>query len=255
MTQLVRYEQPLNERIRTLLRLEFLFLQVPRAVAGESAWDSREAIAHMMDILEIVGRSDLKTELIKELERQRAALNAVAQNPAVDGELLRGLLNTLEGLSGRFVADKTPIGDALRRHEFLNAIRQRSGVPGGTCDFDLPGYHHWLHRPAAQRRAELTEWFAHLGTLRDAVCLILKLVRESATPSAAVAEGGVYQRTLDANEPYQMVRVAVPAECPYYADISGGRHRFTVRFMQPRQHERPVQATEDVPFMLTCCAL
>ncbi|QKT04962.1 cell division protein ZapD [Ectothiorhodospiraceae bacterium 2226] len=241
--------------MRTLMRLEFLFKQATRGLSGEAKEDSRTVIDAMMDILEIVGRSDLKTEFIKELDRQRAALTALAASPAVDTQLLEGILEALERLSARFVGDTAPLGDPLRRHELLNLIRQRSGVPGGTCEFDLPGYHYWLHRPAEQRRADLAAWLAHLGTLREAVGLILKLVRESAVPSRVIAEGGVYQRSLDANEPYQLVRVAVPAECPYYPDISGGKHRFTVRFMLPRQHERPVQAGEDVPFMLSCCAL
>ena len=41
-----------------------------------------------------------------------------------------------------------------------------------------------------------------------------------------------------------------------YPEISAGRHRFTVRFMNQRDvNTRPVQTGVDVPFQLQCCAL
>jgi cell division FtsZ-interacting protein ZapD len=33
------------------------------------------------------------------------------------------------------------------------SIRSRIGIPGGTCEFDLPGYYAWQHLdPAEERR-------------------------------------------------------------------------------------------------------
>ena len=68
------YEQPLNERIRTFLRLEFLFSQAAQHLHDDSQWGSRNTLTSLLDILSIFGRTDLKTEVLKELERHTATL-------------------------------------------------------------------------------------------------------------------------------------------------------------------------------------
>jgi cell division protein ZapD len=49
------------------------------------------------------------------------------------------------------------------------------------------------------------------------------------------------------------LRVGVPVEAPFFAEISGGKHRFTIRFMDRDINQRPVQTSENVSFYLTCC--
>ncbi|MDX1595056.1 MAG: cell division protein ZapD, partial [Gammaproteobacteria bacterium] len=61
---------------------------------------------------------------------------------------------------------------------------------------------------------------------------------------------------LDPNLPCQMIRVGVDGDADCYAEISGGRHRFTVRFMAQRKlSERAAQVDRTIPFELTCCIL
>ena len=63
------YEQPLNERIRSFLRLEFLFQQVRHHLEGSTEWDSRSALSSLLESMAIFRRSDLKSEVIKEVEK------------------------------------------------------------------------------------------------------------------------------------------------------------------------------------------
>ena len=77
----VIYEQPLNERVRTFLRLEFLFNEFFSRLEGPSEWDSRNALTSLLDILNIFNRTDLKTEVMKELERQMTTLGALEHAP------------------------------------------------------------------------------------------------------------------------------------------------------------------------------
>lgn len=254
MSKKIVYEQPLNERIRAFLRLEFLFRQARHYVAGSSPWDSRAAMASIIEILTIFGRSDLKTEVMKELERHIAALARLEKNPDVDSSRLSELLDEMDVLVDRLHSMNGQIGSHLKQNEFLNSIRQRIGMPGGTCDFDLPFYHFWLEHPTDQRVRDLATWLSSFDSIAQAVKLILKLTRESALARPEVAEAGFYQRALDPNVPYQLVRVTVPSDLPYYAEISGGRHRFTVRFLdQASADSRPVQTDRDVEFELSCC--
>ena len=60
--------------------------------------------------------------------------------------------------------------------------------------------------------------------------------------SACHAEGSTKQAVLDDS-------------VPCYAEISGGKHRFSVRFMVMEPAGRPVQATGDIEFQLNCAIL
>jgi len=249
------YEQPLNERVRTLLRLDFLFKQAAHTLEDHSSWGSRATIDALIDILNVFVRSDLKTELIKELERLATILSPLENRAGVDQQALGTILRDLERLLDLMQSQQGQIGCGLKDHEFLNGIRQRSAIPGGTCQFDLPAYHHWLNQSAEYRARDLQTWLASFAPLRDASALILHLVRESGNTSRVTAEQGFFQQNLDTQVPNQLIRVILPETADCFAEISGGKHRFTVRFMRLDENGHPVQTDEDVPFQLLCCAI
>lgn len=251
----ITYEQPLNERVRTFLRLEFLFTQIEHTRTGESPWDSRATLASLIDILNILSRTDLKSELIMELERQIANLSPLEDSPNVDREKLGQILDEMDLVVDQLHATQGQIGLHLRQNEFINSIKQRSSISGGTCGFDLPAYHYWLHRPAETRIENLQQWIAVFENIRSSINLILHLIRDSASPTKETAIGGFFQQSLDINAPYQLIRVTLPADSPYFTEISGGKHRFTVRFMQMSLEERPTQTSANVDFELTCCMI
>lgn len=224
-------------------------------MSGSTIWDSRAVLSNIMDILTVFGRGDLKTELIKELERHSANLGRLTETPNVDHSQLKNILHWLNRLRLVLHEKDGQLGQELRDSEFISAIRQRSSIPGGTCDFDLPSYHQWLHLPHERRQADLEQWLGSLESVRQSIELILKLVRNSAEPVQVVASGGLYQHTLDPAIPFQLVRIALPSDSPYFAEVSGGKHRFAVRCLESHPPERPKQASEDVPLRLTCCAL
>jgi cell division protein ZapD len=252
----VYYEQPLNERIRAFLRLEHLFGRAARAVDDPDPWASRITVESIIDVMALVGRSDLKKELVKELERHAATLTALARNPRVDPGRLETVLARLQDLLEPLRASDNALGQELRGHELLAAVRQRNAIPAGTCDFDLPVFHYWLERPPERRAEDLRRWLGSFDSLRDAVGLCLWLTRDSAEATREIADAGFFQRSLETSTPCQMLRVSVPASLELFPEISAGKHRFTVRFMVPGEGDaRPVQSEEDVPFELLCCNL
>jgi cell division protein ZapD len=249
------YEQPLNERIRTFLRLEFLFSQAAQHLHDDSQWGSRSTLTSLLDILSIFGRTDLKTEVLKELERHGTALARLKSNPGVDHARLKNTLAELESLGKKLHQSSGPIAADLKTNEFLSSIQQRAAIPGGTCDFDLPAFHFWLQQPAQQRARDLADWLNRFEAIGQAIQAILKLVRDSAVMKPVVAESGFFQKTLNSNHPCQLVRVAVDRKIPCYAEVSGGRHRFTVRFMETSKAGHVRQSTQSIPFELGCCVI
>ena len=238
------------------MRLEFLFRQADHTLSGTNIWDRRSSIASLLEIHNLVNRSDMKTELLKELERHTGNLSRLEQNPGVDKNQLRKILHNLNELSGKIYNTDKPFGYELKNNEFLNSIRQRATVPGGTCDFDLPGYHFWLQNPDNKQTNEMETWLGSFSLLRKAVELLLSLIRESSNPGHETAIEGFYQRNLDSSSPCQLLRIYLPEEAQYFPEISGGKHRFTIRFLCLKGYEiKPKQIEEDVEFDIACCMI
>lgn len=248
------YEQPLNERVRTLLRLEFLFKQAHAHIYRPSVWDSRAALNSLFDITEIFARADLKNEILKELERQAGLLEKLAANPHVDKKRLEEILSEMDLLIDRLYALRNQDMD-IRANDFLSSIKQRTNIAGGGCDFDLPAYHYWLSQPEERRVADLQQWLEPFDAINQSVRLILRLIRDSGQTTTEIADDGFFQKSLDSSITCQMVRVTLAGDQPYFAEISGGKHRFTIRFMEPSLNDRPVQTAASVSFKLTCCLL
>ncbi len=249
----IAYEHPLNERTRSLLRLEHLFEQTEFHMPQPEIWNTRAAIDGLLGITNIFLRSDLKGDLIKEVDRYRKALERLGQNQTVDIERLDDILDTLGDIYSKLQGSTGSPGHKMRRNEFLMDIMQRSSIPGGNCAFDLPYFHYWLQKPAEEREGQLREWMGIYVDFQEAVKIILTLIRDSTSATEEVAKDGFFQQTLDPQVPTQMIRVFTRYGVDYFPEISGGRHRFTVRFMGAARDARPAQRKEDIPFLLARC--
>ena len=115
----VRYEQPLSERMRTFLRLEYLYDQLLFHIERESQWASRAAVTSLLDIIAILGRGDLRSDIIKELERQIDIFDRYQNIPNVDEERLSRVLRNLQ---------IAPPGTKRRRASIL-AVGQGERIP------------------------------------------------------------------------------------------------------------------------------
>jgi len=252
----ILYEQPLNERIRTFLRLEYLFKQAAYHLKSSSEWDSRATLNCVLEILAIFGNTNLKSEVIKELERHSINMKRLEKNPDVDSSQLSSLMEDIKDKMESMHQINGQVANELKNSEFLASIQQRSAIPGGTCDFDLPAFHYWLQQPSRNRIRDLAQWLDNFDAAGQAIQLIMSLTRNSTPMKTTLATSGVYQRTLDPNLPYQLVRIELSPDLPYFAELSGGRHRFTARFLKfSIAGERAKQSDQDIEFKLACCVI
>lgn len=248
------YEQPLNERMRTFLRLDFLYQQAMYHEERADSWSMRAAVNALLEILAITARGDIRSEVLKELERQMALMHEFNMRPGVDGGRLKAVLSNLARLRTELNQAGALFMQRLRDSEFLNAIKHRSAIPGGTCEFDLPDYRHWLDQPAEARSATFNDWMTTIRPLCDAVTELLWLTREAARPRSEIAVNGVFQLTFERENPCQLLRITLPARATLFPEISGSHHRCSIRFMSlPEVNARPVQTNTDVKFLLTTC--
>jgi cell division protein ZapD len=248
----ITYEFPLNERIRVFIRLEQLFQQLGHFSAGVTAADKRAALSVLLDIIMIFKRNDLKSEILKELDRVAKTLSKTGDNQNINA----GIHVEFEQMSKKLYAVKGKIGPHVMQSDLFQSIAQRSTIPGGTCSFDLPEYHHWLEQDEVIRLKNLQQWSAPFDDICIAIDLILNFIRNSNLSSQEVAPAGFFQIVLDKNQSYQMIKVSVDKSINCFVEISGGKHRCSVRFMVPSVDDaRPTQSTDNIPFTLTCCLL
>lgn len=250
----MKFEQPLNERMRTFLRVEFLYEQTLFHVDEPTEFSARAAVAALLEILTILGRSDVRTDVSKELERHAELLGRFRSQPGVDPARLTKLIDHISELKQQLSEAGPQVVNPLKECDFLTTIRHRSAIPGGTCTFDLPDYAYWLHRPAAERREQLEVWTNHIKPICDAVAEVLWLTREATEAAPQVAPGGLYQHSFDRSDQASLVRVLLPSSGGMYPEISAGQHRFNIRFVRWRGVDaRPAQVTQDVRFELAIC--
>jgi len=248
------YEQPLNERMRTFLRLEFLFNQMLYQAERDSSWSSRNAVSSLLDIFSILSRGDVRGEVLKELERQLFMLERLQQTDDVDTERLHGVTRNLQALRAALSAVGPKYLQPLRDNEFLNAIKHRSSIPGGTCAFDIPEYTHWLRQDFTRRSGDMGVWIEVVRPLCEAVMGLLWLVRNSRQPVQRKATGGVYQHSMGRETLNGLIRIELPDNADLFPEVSGGQHRFSVRLMHWQTGEpRPAQTALDIEFQLTVC--
>lgn len=251
---MIAFEQPLNERMRTFLRFEFVYEQARLHSRHAAEHGARAAIAALLEILAITGRGDVRADALKELDRHTLRLSHYQRSPGVDSERLVRLMRSVDQIRQALSEAGKQFLAPLRENEFLSAIRHRSTIPGGTCMFDLPDYGFWLRSPDTERSRQLKEWLNHLKPIGDAIAQVLWLTREASTPVSHVAQGGLFNLNLGKEDHYDLVRVLIAPDSGHYPEISAGAHRFTVRFAEWQGTEqRARQSTDDVQFLLALC--
>lgn len=237
-----------------MLRLEHLFERLDLLAARDAAVDHHFALATIFEIMDVASRADLKSDLLKELDRHRLALQGYRGHPGVDGPSLDQWLARLERAFVAVNQLQGKAGQALAGNDWLMSVRSRISIPGGTCAFDLPAYHAWQQRPAAWRREELAGWIGTLAPLADALRVLLGLLRDSGQAQRMIAPGGQYQQSLPQGRTYQLLRVQLDESLGLVPEITGHRLLVSIRFMHPDGEGRLRPVTADTTFALTLCA-
>ena len=251
---MISYDFPLNERVRTLLRLEDLFAKMSYFTEKANADDHHAALSVLFEILEVASRSDLKSDLLQELERQKRQLSALHNNPEISEEALDEVLGGIESASNSLFGTSGKIGQHLRENEWLMGIKQRTCIPGGTCEFDLPSYHYWLHQDATLRRDSINAWLAPMLPIYDSLSILLKLLREGGKVHQFIAQQGNFQQ-MQGGRVAQMLRIALDSALPCIPEVSANKYVLNIRFVAGNYAAKSTLYEQDVAFKLTFCVL
>ena len=209
----VVYEQPLNERMRTFLRLEFLYTQASYHGELENPWSSRAAVSSLLEILAITARGDSRSDVLKELERH---VNVLKEYQTKTGSIraasnrwyrtFSSCARILATAGANFMGAAARLG-VLERHQAPQRhpgrdLRLRSSrlfLSGSTA-----------RRPRARRSS--APGLRLIRPLCDSIAELLWLTRQNAKRKSETAPGGIFQLQFDRENPCQLVRVTLPPE-------------------------------------------
>jgi cell division protein ZapD len=244
----------LHERIRTYLRLEHLSLRLNHLVARQDALDHHFALVTLFEIMDVAARPDLKSDLLKDMDKQKHMLESFRGNPAIAEVTLEKVIAELEQSFEALNAQAGKAGQVLTENDWLMSIRSRITIPGGTCEFDLPAYYAWQHKTGVTRQHELAQWITSLTPLTNAAHLLLRLLRDSGAPQKVIANGGQFQQNLPQGRTFLLMRLALDPKLQVTPEISGNRLMVSIRMMRQGDDHRAHAATDDVPLELALCS-
>lgn len=223
----ILFEYPLNEKMRGWLRVENLLLQVFTSPIPTFNQDPLQLFRALGELLETFERGDVRSELLRELERQQQKLQQWLNYPGADIEIIQQLM-------GRFSHATTILtqaprnGQLLRDDKLIAQVRQRLMIPGGCCNFDLPTLHFWLHLPFERRSQDVERWRASLIPIQQSLILLLQLIRDSCQFQPQTAINGFFQ---DSAEQTELLRLILDSELEIYPQVSGHKNRYAIRFI------------------------
>ena len=234
-----------------MLRLEYLFARFNHFNRSDDPELHHNAISMLFDLGDIGSRGDIKALLLKEFERQKYALNGLKGSQKVDQEALTQTLTEIDGVASSINGSMGRPNLVISESEWLNAIRTRLNIPGGTSPIDLPSYHAWKNSPSCERRTLLEQFVAPLLPWQEACQLFLRLLRQSSEAKDVVAHNGSFQQA-PSGKVYQLMRLAVEDDT-VFSEISANKYLLSVRFLKADRDKKAQHVNIDVPFKLTLC--
>jgi len=234
-----------------MLRLEYLFARFNHFIRSDDPELHHNAISMLFDLGDIGARGDIKSLLLKEFERQKYALNGLKSSQKVDQEALGQTLAEIDLVASKINQSSGRPNQIITESEWLNAIRTRLNIPGGTSPIDLPSYHAWKNSPSTQRRQLLENFVNPLLPWQDACQLFLRLLRQSGEAKDVVAHSGAFQQA-PSGKVYQLMRITIEDDT-LHSEISANKYLLSVRFLQSDRDRKAQPVAKDVSFKLTLC--
>lgn len=249
----ILYEYPFNERLRTYLRLEQLFRRLGELIPRQHPLDHHYALVTVFEIMDVAARADLKSDVLKDLEKQKHQLDGYRGNPSISEAVLDGIIAQLDRCFAGLNAQTGKAGQALAENDWLMSIRSRVGIPGepaaSICRPTTPGSTMPPAAPAGS--GSLGD---HPRPLAESLYVLLKLLRDSGVPQKVAADHGQFQQTLPQGRTFQLLRLRIDPSLDLIPEISGNRLIVSVRLMRQHDDGKLHAANEDAAFELTLCA-
>jgi len=227
----ILFEIPLNNRARSLLRLERIFKETSRYIEIATPSAHYYVLKQIFILIEFFDRGDFKAEIIKALDKEIAYFAKLKNNPAVDLSKLQVFIKQLDQLNRWAKTQRGKLGNQLLKDEFLAAAQKRLNLPSARLSFDAPNVKLFLTMDIDYRKKRLREWMKTFKGVQTTIEVILRLRRETGRDETVFAEDGHYQEEMKKDQ-YQFIAITLPSAALIYPEVSTGSSRFSIHFKQ-----------------------
>jgi len=245
------YELPLNERLRTFMRVEFISKRLKYFLELEDSWAIRSVIDSLLEIYSILVRTDVRREVIADLDRYIYEMEKYQNSPLADENRVSEIQQDLQSLKTVVEDSGSDYLKPLRENEFINSLLHRHTLPGGKTEFDMPKYKYWLD--SERTKSDIDQWVSVIKPVCSSIDQLLWMIRESTEAIATVAVSGLYNHQILRNHKISLVRIFLD-ENTIYPEISGGKHLISVRFFNWEDSEEQWSQTKNnINFRISFC--
>ena len=248
--QVSLYEEPVQEKVRKFIKIEFLLNKIYYFKGKDNKSENYISLLALCELYEILSRSDIKSELIREIETQNTYLQKIKEIPQADSSKLNSVLEKQSQLLKLIYSIEINYLDHLERDILFKTILKNSFTQLQPASIDF-----WLSRDILNRETQIDLWLEPLIFIKRSIDFILEVIRKSGRFEDRVAEKGFFVEKLDPKKNILLVRVTLTSDLYYYPQISVGKQRLTIMFMTKDDRNNLVPHQEDLTFILTTCSL
>jgi cell division protein ZapD len=248
--QVSLYEEPVQEKIRKFIKIEFLLNKIYYFKGKDNKSENYISLLALCELYEILSRSDIKSELIREIETQNTYLQKIKEIPQADSSKLNSVLEKQSQLLKLIYSIEINYLNHLERDILFKTILKNSFTQLQPASIDF-----WLSRDILNRETQIDLWLEPLIFIKRSIDFILEVIRKSGRFEDRVAEKGFFMEKLDPKKNILLVRVTLTSDLYYYPQISVGKQRLTIMFMTKDDRNNLVPHQEDLTFILTTCSL
>ena len=248
--QVSLYEEPVQEKIRKFIKIEFLLNKIYYFKGKDNKSENYISLLALCELYEILSRSDIKSELIREIETQNTYLQKIKEIPQADSSKLNSVLEKQSQLLKLIYSIEINYLDHLERDILFKTILKNSFTQLQPASIDF-----WLSRDILNRETQIDLWLEPLIFIKRSIDFILEVIRKSGRFEDRVAEKGFFVEKLDPKKNILLVRVTLTSDLYYYPQISVGKQRLTIMFMTKDDKNNLIPYQEDLTFILTTCSL
>tara|TARA_X000000368_G_scaffold68293_1_gene49292 strand:+ start:2558 stop:3325 length:768 start_codon:yes stop_codon:yes gene_type:complete len=244
------YEEPVQEKIRKFIKIEFLFNKLFYFKHKENKHDNYIALLALCELYEILSRSDIKSELIREIENQNHYFKKIKEIPEANSEKLSSVLEKQKVLLQLIHGIESNYLEYLENDILFKTIAKNSINPLQPTSVEF-----WLSRDIVLRENQINLWTEPLLFIKKSVDFILEVIRKSGRFEDKLAEKGFFIEKLDPKKNILLIRITLTSDLYYYPQISVGKQRLNIMFMSKDDKNNLISHKEDVAFILTTCVL
>ena len=230
---MIKYEFPLNEKIRKFLRIEELFQKSDHQLKSNYKFHEHNAFELIFNLMATASRSDLKVELLQELERQNIKILQKRQTQT-NGKLIK----QINVIKNRLEKNHLQPGYFFGDDRLMQEIKSRSDSPYGILSVDFPYFKFWLeNEKEVVRRAYFKKRLEPFQVVKDAINIILLLLRQDLSLETVRTNKGFFQIKLNPISKNDLVVVALNAGSRIIPDISSNKYAINIQFSDTKHRK------------------